>query len=128
MSDRERTRDTDADRDAQPERDVVERGEHLRRPTHPGKREPYVAGPTGPAPLASELRGDPGEEGDRSAEGGTAAGVLAGTAVAGPVGGVIGGVVGATIGSAADEDAEIDDPGRTAESSGPAVDSDARST
>jgi hypothetical protein len=128
MNGRERRPRTDAQPVAQPEKDVVERGEHLRQPTHPGRREPYVAGPTGPAPLASELRGDPGDEGDRSAEGGTAAGVVAGAAAAGPVGGVVGGVVGAVIGSAADEDADVDDPGRTAESSGPAVDSDAGST
>jgi hypothetical protein len=96
--------------------DVVERGEHLRTPTRPGEREPYVAGPTGPAPLASELRGDPGSEDDRAAEGGTAAGVVGGAAVGGPVGAIVGGAIGATIGSAADDDAEVDDPGRTAES------------
>lgn len=110
---------------SEPEKDVVERGEHLRRPTHPGQREPYVAGPTGPAPLATELRGDPGDEGDRAAEGGTATGIVAGAAAAGPVGAAVGGVVGATIGTAADEDEEVDDPGRTAESSGPSVSSDA---
>ena len=67
-----------------------------------GRPEPYVDGPTGPAPLASELRGDPGEDGDRQGEGGAMGGALAGTAVAGPLGGLIGGVVGATIGTAAE--------------------------
>ena len=127
MSEHSRGRQWEAVPIAEPEKDVVERGEHLREPTHPGQREPYVAGPTGPAPLASELRGDPGGTGDRSAEGGTAAGVVGGAAVAGPVGAAVGGAVGAALGSAADEDADVDDPGRTAESAGPSVDSDAES-
>ena len=43
-----------------------ERGRDERRAIDPaGRREPYVDGPTGPAPLATELRGDPGDEGDR---------------------------------------------------------------
>ena len=98
-------------------RDVVERGEHRRTASDPESRpEPYASGPTGPAPLATELRGDPGAEGDREAEGGTATGVVAGTAMGGPIGGVIGGVVGATIGSVADDDPGADAPGATAES------------
>jgi len=81
----------------EPERDL----EH--RAYDPANREvPFVDGPTGPAPLASELRGDPGDDGDRQGEGGAMGGALAGTAVAGPVGGAIGGVIGATIGTAAE--------------------------
>jgi hypothetical protein len=83
-----------------------------------GRPEPYVQGPTGPTFGASELRGDPGAEGDRGTEGGAVGGVIAGTAAAGPIGGAIGGVVGATIGSAADSGDDQDeaagsgDPGR----------------
>jgi hypothetical protein len=90
-----------------------ERGVYEQRAVDPaGRPEPYVDGPTGPAPLATESRGDPGAEDDRRTEGGAAGGALAGTAVAGPVGGVVGGVVGATIGAAADEgrDHSTDDP------------------
>ena len=65
---------------------------------------PLVDGPTGRAPLSSELAGDPGAEGDRASEGGAMGGAVAGTAIAGPLGGVIGGVIGATIGSAAEAD------------------------
>jgi hypothetical protein len=71
-----------------------------------GRREPYVEGPTGPTPLASELRGDPGADGDRGGEGGAAGGALTGTALAGPVGGVVGALAGGAIGTAS-----IDAPG-----------------
>lgn len=84
-------------REHDPERDLE------RTANDPAEREvPFVDGPTGPAPLATEYRGDPGGEGDRQAEGGAMGGALAGTAVGGPIGGVIGGVIGATIGSAAE--------------------------
>ena len=69
-----------------------------------GRPEPYVKGPTGSAPLATEFRGDPGAEGERGAEGGAAAGAVAGTSLAGPVGGVIGAMAGGALGTAADED------------------------
>jgi hypothetical protein len=82
---------------SEPERDLE------RRAHDPAEREvPFVDGPTGPAPLASELRGDPGDAGDRKGEGGAMAGALGGMAVGGPVGGAVGGVVGAVIGSAAE--------------------------
>ncbi len=99
-----------------------ERGPGEHRVEDPaGRPEPYVMGPTGPAPVASELRGDPGSEGDRRGEGGAAAGALAGTAVAGPVGAVVGGVAGGALGSAADEgrdrpDHDPDDPAAPRES------------
>ena len=81
-----------------------ERGAYERRSADPaGRPVPFVDGPTGPAPLASELRGDPGEEGDRRGEGGALAGAVGGTAVAGPVGGAIGAVVGGVVGSAQDD-------------------------
>jgi hypothetical protein len=100
------------------DRDVVERGEHLRRADDPhGRPEPYVTGPTGPAPLASELRGDPGAEGDRGAEGGAAAGTVVGAAVGGPIGAVVGGVGGTVVGGVADDESNSDDPNATAESS-----------
>ena len=89
--------------------DEPERGPDERRAIDPaGRPEPYVEGPTGPAPLATELRGDPGDEGDRRGEGGAAAGALTGTAVAGPVGGVVGAVAGGALGTA-DEAAGSDD-------------------
>ena len=70
----------------------------------------FVDGPTGPAPLATEFRGDPGhDEADRTAEGSAAGGALTGTALAGPLGGVVGGVVGATIGSAAEATTNADE-------------------
>jgi hypothetical protein len=95
---------------SEPERDLE------RRAYDPGSREvPYVDGPTGPAPIASELRGDPGDEGDRQGEGGAMGGAVAGTAVAGPVGGVVGGVIGATIGTAA-ETGSNDDAGDRSDS------------
>lgn len=103
-----------ADRDAGSERSGLER--LVADPA--GRPEPYVQGPTGPTFGGSELRGDPGADGDRGAEGGALGGVIAGTAAAGPVGGVVGGVVGATIGSAADSGDDEDeafqdrDPGR----------------
>jgi len=73
-----------------------------------GRPTPFVDGPTGPSPIASELRGDPAAEGDRGGERGAFGGVVAGTAAAGPVGGVVGGVVGATIGSAAEASSDAD--------------------
>jgi hypothetical protein len=80
-----------------------------RTKTHPASspanhEAPLMDGPTGRAPLSSELVGDPGAEGDRKGEGGAMGGAIAGTAIAGPVGGVVGGVIGATIGSAAEVD------------------------
>ena len=88
-----------------------------------GRPTPFVDGPTGPAPIATEYRGDPSAEGDRGGEHGAFGGFVAGTAVAGPVGGAIGGVVGATIGSAAEatsdadvRDDEIDAAEQTSES------------
>jgi hypothetical protein len=68
-----------------------------------GRTEPYVQGPTGRAPVSSELRGDPGAEGDRQGEGGAVAGAIAGTSLAGPVGGVVGAVAGGALGAVADE-------------------------
>jgi hypothetical protein len=86
--------------------DEPERGSNEHRVADPaGRTEPYVQGPTGPAPLATELRGDPGAEGDRQSQGGAAAGVIAGTAAAGPIGGVVGGLAGGAIGTAS-----IDEP------------------
>jgi hypothetical protein len=120
MSERDATRPAGTAGD---DRDVVERGEHIRRADDPhGRPEPYVAGPTGVAPLSSELRGDPGDEGDREAEGGAAGGTLVGAALGGPVGAVVGGVGGAVIGSAADDDPGVDDPTATAESATEGVD------
>jgi hypothetical protein len=88
--------------------DEPERGQDEQQVRDPaGRTEPYVEGPTGPAPLATELRGDPGADGERRSEGGAAAGAIAGTAVAGPIGGVVGGLAGGAIGSAS-----IDEPGR----------------
>ena len=98
--------------------DEPERGREEAPVTDPaGRREPYVDGPTGPAPLASELRGDPGAEGDRRGEGGAVAGAIAGTSVAGPVGGVVGAVAGGALGSAGDEEPRPDDvePGSKSE-------------
>jgi len=87
-----------------------ERGRDERRAIDPaGRPEPYVEGPTGPAPLATELRGDPGDEGDRRGEGGAAAGALTGMAVAGPVGGVVGAVAGGTLGTAGEAADPTDD-------------------
>lgn len=83
--------------------DEPERGEYEQQLADPaGRRVPFVEGPTGASPLASELRGDPESEGDRRGETGAMGGAIAGTAVAGPVGGVVGGVVGATLGAAAE--------------------------
>ena len=105
----------------EPERDELERSHHEDPVTDPaGRPEPYVDGPTGPAPLASELRGDPGADGDRAAEGGAVGGVIAGTAAAGPLGGVVGGVVGATIGTAADSGDDRDETVDAAERQAPA--------
>jgi hypothetical protein len=101
--------------DGEPDRDIVERGEHLREAARPGERSSFVAGPTGSAPVASELRGDPGGGEGRAAEGGTAAGIVAGTAVAGPIGGLVAGAAGAAAGSATDNHAASDDPRETAE-------------
>jgi len=87
--------------------DEPERGSNEERVVDPaGRPEPYVQGPTGPAPLATEMRGDPGAEGDRRSQGGAAGGAIAGTAVAGPIGGVVGGLAGGAIGTAS-----IDEPG-----------------
>lgn len=106
-----------SDRDElHPERDEgpaePERGAYERRSEDPaGRITPFVDGPTGPSPLASELRGDPGAEGDRRGEGGAIGGAIGGTAVAGPVGGVVGAVVGAVVGSAQDDDPRDPDAG-----------------
>lgn len=92
------------------EMDEPERGPGEQRVEDPaGRPEPYVSGPTGPAPVASELRGDPGAEGDRRGEGGALAGAITGTALAGPVGGVVGAVAGGTLGTVGDEGAEVTD-------------------
>lgn len=89
--------------------DDAERGKDEERVWDPaGRPEPYVAGPTGPAPVASELRGDPGAEGDRGSEGGAAAGAITGTSLAGPVGGVVGALAGGAIGTATIDDDESD--------------------
>ena len=87
--------------------DEPERGPGEERVEDPaGRPEPYVKGPTGAAPLATELRGDPGDEGDRKGEGGAAAGAIAGTSLAGPVGGVVGAMAGGALGGAADDGPE----------------------
>jgi len=75
----------------------------------PAGRPGYVAGPTGSAPISSELRGDPGSEGDRRAEGGAIGGAIVGTAVAGPIGGAVGAVAGGTAGTAAEASDDADD-------------------
>ena len=81
-----------------------ERGEDRQVEDPLGRPEPYVKGPTGSAPLSSELRGDPGSEGDRGGEGGAAAGAITGTSLAGPVGGVVGALAGGAIGTASIDD------------------------
>jgi len=92
--------------------DDPERGKDEDRVTDPaGRPEPYVDGPTGPAPLATELRGDPGGEGDRRGEGGAVAGAITGTTVAGPVGGVVGAMAGGAIGTASIDEPDADDLG-----------------
>lgn len=69
-----------------------------------GRRVPFVGGPTGAAPLGSELRGDPSLEDDRNAENGAMGGAIAGTGVAGPVGGIVGAVLGGAAGATLEED------------------------
>ena len=89
--------------------DEIQASPHERRVEDAaGRRTPYVQGPTGPAPLATELHGDPGADGDRRGEGGAAAGALAGTAVSGPVGGVVGALAGGTLGTADDDGADVE--------------------
>ena len=96
--------------------DEPERGQDEAQVRDPaGRPEPYVDGPTGPAPVSSELHGDPGAEGDRGGEGGAVAGAIAGTSLAGPVGGVVGALAGGAIGTASvdteqDESPVVDDP------------------
>lgn len=69
-----------------------------------GRPEPYVEGPTGPAPLGSELRGDPDGEGQRRSEAGAVAGAIAGTSLGGPLAGVAGAVTGGAAGAALEDD------------------------
>lgn len=80
---------------------------------------PYVEGPTGSAPLSSELHGDPGAHGDRRSEGGAAAGAIAGTAVGGPIGGVVGGLAGGAIGTASVDAPATDADGGASTASDP---------
>jgi hypothetical protein len=90
---------------------VMEHGPHARRVEDPaGRPTPFVEGPTGPAPVSSELRGDPGEDGERRAESGAVAGAVAGTGAAGPLGGMVGAVAGGLAGTAAEVTADDRDP------------------
>lgn len=92
-----------------------------------GRRVPFVEGPTGSAPLATELHGDPEAEGDRRSETGAVGGAIAGTAAAGPIGGMIGAVTGGVAGAAVEgADDEMAEAHSNAESEMPADPSERR--
>lgn len=76
---------TDRSRDALPDpHDDIERGSEETPVADPaGRPVPFVDGPTGMAPLSSELRGDPSLEADRNAETGAVGGAIAGTSLTG---------------------------------------------
>jgi hypothetical protein len=67
MTDRAHDPYFDMQKTAEPEIDREgERGMHEDQLADPaGRKVPFVEGPTGAAPLSSELRGDPGDPGDQ---------------------------------------------------------------
>lgn len=86
-----------------PEQFDAERGRHEDVQRDPaGRPTPYVAGPMGAAPLATELRGDPEE--DRGGDTGAVGGAIAGTSLAGPLGGMAGAVAGGVAGAELEDD------------------------
>ena len=87
----------------------TERGSEERRVSDPADRAvPFVDGPTGAAPLSSELRGDPYADGDERTETGAKAAVIKGTSLAGPIGGVVGGLLGGVAGTGSEDDQATD--------------------
>ena len=111
--------------DEQQSMDEPQRGADERRLADPAAREvPFVDGPTGQSPLASELRGDPDLEGDRRGETGAMGGAIAGTAMAGPLGGVVGAVVGGAAGAVLEEGETTEEVDQGAADPRPAADPD----